>query len=107
MIVYQVSNVAAPAKKHVQIYGFRSNIEKFFRTSKQHLGLAHCQMCSKSAQENHIFNVFFAYALLQNETKKFGLKNPETAVRRFKLKNYPTLITYFNRSTQIFGDTHA
>jgi SRSO17 transposase len=107
IIVYQVSNFLTPAKKHVQIYGLRWNIEKFFRTSKQHLGLAHCQMRLKSAQENHIFNVFFAYALLQTETKNFGLKNPKTAVRRLKLKNYPTLTTYFSRSVQIFGDTHA
>ena len=77
------------AKKHVQIYGFRWNIEKFFRTDKQYLGLTHCQLRSKNAQENHIFNVFFAYALLQFETKKFGLKNPESAAKQLKRRKYP------------------
>jgi hypothetical protein len=58
IVVYQASNFKAFAKKHVQIYGFRSNIEKFFRTGKQYLGLTHCQLRSKNTQENHIFNVF-------------------------------------------------
>jgi SRSO17 transposase len=107
IVVYQASNFKAFAKKHVQTYGFRWNIEKFFRTGKQYLGLTHCQLRSKNAQENHIFNVFFAYALLQFETKKFGLKNPESAAKQLKRRKYPFLISYFMRSTRIFKGFYA
>ncbi len=53
IVVYQASNFKAFAKKHVQIYGFRWNIVKFFRTGKQYLGLTHSQLRSKNAQKNH------------------------------------------------------
>jgi len=106
-IVYQVSNYKASAHEHSQIYGFRWGIEKFFRTAKQHLGLNHCQARTQIAQENHIMNVFFAYALLQIERKKFSLKNVETALKWLKRKNYQSLSAYFKRSEQIFGGAYA
>lgn len=93
-IVYQVSNYKASAREHVQNYGYRWGIEMFFRTAKQHLGLNHCQVQNQSAQENHIRNVFFAYALLQIEKKKHRLKNTEDALRRLKRKKYENLLEY-------------
>ncbi len=105
--VYQVSNFKTSAREHAQIYGFRWGIEKFFRTAKQHLGLNHCQAQSRIAQENHIMNVFFSYALLQIEKKKFSLKNVEAALKRLKRKNYERAMIYFKRSDLIFGAIHA
>jgi SRSO17 transposase len=106
-IVYQVSNFKMSAREHAQIYGFRWGIEKFFRTAKQHLGLNHCQAQSRTSQENHIMNVFFSYALLQIERKKFSLKNVEAALKRLKRKNYENAMAYFKRSGQIFEDAYA
>jgi SRSO17 transposase len=63
----------------MRIYGYRWNIEKFFRTAKQSLGLTHCQSTKKKLQENHIMNVFCAYAILECERNKKKLANPEQA----------------------------
>ena len=60
-----------------------------------------------NTQKNHIFNVFFAYVLLQFETKKFGLKNPESAAKQLKRRKYQFLISYFMQSTQIFKRFYA
>jgi hypothetical protein len=36
------------------------------------------------------------------ETKKFGLKNPKSAVKQLKCRKYPFLISYSMRYTRIF-----
>ncbi len=87
IIIYQVSNFKAPARKHIRIYDYRWKIEMFFRTAKQSLGLTHCQSIKRSRQENHIFNVFFAYIIIQFERKKYKLKSPEMALRKIKQKS--------------------
>jgi hypothetical protein len=51
--------------------------------------------------------MFFAYTLLQFETKKFGLKNPESAAKQLKRRKYPFLISYFMRSTRILKRFYA
>jgi SRSO17 transposase len=101
-IVYQVSNVKLSAREHVRIYGYRWNIEVFFRTAKQSLGLTECQSRKLSSQKNHVYNVFFAYIILQFERKKKHLKNPECALRKIKRKSYNALISYLPSLDQIF-----
>ncbi|MBA3954502.1 transposase [Candidatus Dependentiae bacterium] len=66
IITYQASNYKSLARTHMSNYSYRWNIEKFFRTAKQSLGLAHCQSVKQKLQENHIMNVFGAFAILQN-----------------------------------------
>ena len=101
-VIYQISNFKASAREHVQFYGYRWNIEKFFRTAKQKLGLNDCQAHSRESQENHIFNVFFAYALLQRERKKNNLKNVESAIKQLNYTNFKELRSHFMRSIKNF-----
>jgi hypothetical protein len=86
-IVYQISNFKTAPSLHARIYGFRWNIEKFFRTSKQHLGLGECQSRKFVSQSNHIKHVFLAYAVLQLVRKERGLKNCEKALHHLKKRN--------------------
>jgi SRSO17 transposase len=109
-IVYQISNFKMHSRKHVCIYSYRWNIESFFRTAKQHLGLTHCQSRKKTMQKNHISNVFFAYAILQLERKNRKLKTPEAALRALKHKTHPYLtchLTSLDQILQAFRATHA
>jgi hypothetical protein len=101
-IVYQISNAKLSAQQHVRLYEYRWNIEIFFRTAKQSLGLMECQSRKLSLQKNHIFNVFFAYIVLQFERKIQKLKNPESALRNIRCKNYNQLIAYLPSLDQIF-----
>ena len=101
-IVYQVSNAKLSAREHIRLYHYRWNIEMFFRTAKQYLGLAQCQSRKLLRQKNHIFNVFFAYIILQFERRNKSLKNPEASLRRIKRKNYTDLISYLPSLDQIF-----
>lgn len=102
IIVYQVSNAKMSARDHIRIYGYRWKIEMFFRTAKQSLGLTHCQSRKRVRQEHHIYNVFFAYIMLQFERKKRRLKTPEDALRKLKLKGHLLLKYLFAASDQIF-----
>jgi len=101
-IVYQVSNAKLSAREHIRLYQYRWNIEMFFRTAKQFLGLTQCQSRKLLRQKNHMFNVFFSYIILQFERRKKSLKNPEAALRRFKQKNYTELISHLPSLDQIF-----
>ncbi len=103
IITYQVSNYKASARKHVRAYEFRWNIEKFFRTAKQKLGLNDCQSRKKKSQENHLLNVFFAYAFLQYERKKNKLKNVESVIKSIKGASFKNIKSQFTRSAEIFG----
>ncbi len=60
-VVYQVSNFKASSRQHVEYYGYRWNIKKFFRTAKQKLGLNDCQSRKFERQKGHILKVFIAY----------------------------------------------
>lgn len=109
-IVYQISNTKLSAREHVRIYGYRWNIEIFFRTAKQSLGLTECQSRKQLSQKNHVYNVFFAYIILQFERKKKRLKNPECALRNVKRKSYNVLTSYLFSLDQIFqtfGEVNA
>lgn len=101
-IVYQISNAKLSARQHIQLYEYRWNIEVFFRTAKQSLGLMECQSRKLLLQKNHILNVFFAYIILQFERKIQKLKNPESALRNIRCKNYDQLIAYLPSLDQIF-----
>lgn len=102
-IIYQISNYKASAREHTQVYGYRWNIEKFFRTAKQKLGLNDCQARRLELQENHILNVFFIYALLQIERKQARLKNVENAIKQLNLYDFDLIIARLTRSAQNFG----
>jgi Transposase DDE domain len=107
VITYQASNFKSRAKTHMLIYGYRWNIEKFFRTTKQSLGLAHCQSRKQNIQQNHIFNVFYAYAILQFERRKKKLSNAEKALKTLRYKKSAELIRYLSSVDQIFGTIYA
>ncbi len=83
-IVYQVSNMKKAAQEHVEIYRQRWVIEKFFRTIKQKLGLAHCAARSLNKQKLHIYAVFTAYTFLEIEKTKENKLNPESIVSSLK-----------------------
>lgn len=106
-IVYQVSNYKAEPRQHVRTYSYRWNIEKFFRTAKQKLGLKDCQSRNRQMQNNHIMDVFLAYTFLISECREKCLKKPEEALRRRKGKNSRLSIKQFIRPDQIFGVVYA
>ena len=93
--VYLVTNVKETPQKTIHTYKKRWNIEKFFRTAKQHLGLRDCQALSAAKQEAHIFAVFASYAWLQ--IKKFNrkAKNPERILHKIRNKKTGDLIVEF------------
>lgn len=109
-IVYQISNTKLPAREHVRRYTYRWHIEIFFRTGKQSLGLKECQSRKLLCQNNHLYNVFFAYFILQLEKRKRKLKNAECALRLIKKKKYKELIAYLYSLDEIihaFERAHA
>nr|MBA3752395.1 transposase [Candidatus Dependentiae bacterium] len=102
-----ISNVAMLPRNHVNTYNKRWAIEKFFRTGKQHLGLADCQSRKKTLQEKHIYNVFLAYMILQFERKKNKFKNPERALYHIKQQKNIPLAIHLKRANQIFRNNEA
>jgi hypothetical protein len=107
IIVYQISNVKMSARSHMLEYDCRWEIEKFFRTGKQHLGLTECQSRKKDLQEKHIYNVFLAYAILQFERKKNRFKNPEEALHAIKRKDNIPIDIHLKRVGQIFRNNEG
>ncbi len=91
IITYYVSNYKAPKKQHIFAYSIRWNIEKFFRTAKQKLGLKDCMVRNKDGQKKHIANVFFSYALLQVEKARLKLKNVEMLIKSIKSYTFEML----------------
>lgn len=102
VVVYQFANYKTTATKHVQCYKYRWNIEKFFRTAKQYLGMNDCMARKQQAQEYHIMNVFLAYAFAQYERFRLGLQNVESAIKSLKQSNFNTLHTKLSAKLQIF-----
>lgn len=101
-IVFQVSNYVASAKEHKKIYDLRWNIEKFFRTSKQYLGLNDCQSPKIEKQKKHIFSVFVAYIIALHERKKRKLKNVEEAIKFIRRQNCDRKSYIFDTFKEIF-----
>jgi Transposase DDE domain len=81
-IIYLIANFKAKTRIYAQIYDSRWNIEKFFRTSKQFLGLKSCLSTDSTVYLNHVKCVLFAYCLLQILMKKFKLDCIEDAIRK-------------------------
>jgi hypothetical protein len=106
-IIYQVSNYCATASAHVNAYKRRWHIEKFFRTTKQSLGLKDCQSRSLTRQTNHIDKVFIAYTILQMERRKYKLKTPEAALKQIKKMGFNSLNSYLSAPNQIFRTAKA
>ena len=86
-IVFQVATYKAIPRVHSEAYALRWPVEKMIRMSKQHIGLQECYSTSFDTQQNHVAAVFLAYALAQQEVKRLKLKNPEEAIKRFKVEN--------------------
>lgn len=96
IITYYVSNYKAPKKQHIFAYKMRWNIEKFFRTAKQKLGLKDCMVRNKEGQKKHIINVFSAYATLQIERVKKGFKNVENVIKSIKSYDFDQIQSRFS-----------
>jgi hypothetical protein len=106
-IVYQASTYEAKPSEHVANYIKRWKIEKFNRTSKQHLGLQDCFSTKLETQEKHVSSVLLAYSLVQLEMRNQKIKVPEDAIRWLRTKTFDALKKKFIALDQIFGDTHA
>lgn len=87
-IIYLIANFNTKARIYAKIYDSRWNIEKFFRTGKQYLGLKNSFSTDATIYLNHIKCVFFSYCLLQILMKKLRLDCIEDAIRKAQaLKN--------------------
>jgi hypothetical protein len=100
---YQISNYKASSRQHANAYRQRWKIEKFFRTSKQYLGLQDSTMRKFSDQSLHIQHVFLAYTILQLFMKlKRLFDNPEAAIKYIRSKNRQWLTNQLEALNQIF-----
>lgn len=101
-IVFQVATYKALPHEHAANYKKRWAIEKMIRTSKQHLGLQDCYSKSLQTQHNHVASVLLSYALVQLDMRKYRLKTPEQAIRRFKKKNATKFFKRLDRIDQSY-----
>jgi len=106
-IVYQVATYQALPKKHAQVYKERWGIEKFFRTTKQTLGLQECFSRKIKIQFNHVCAVMLAYSIMQLEARRGRFKNPESAARALEKKKDVFVINEMLRLDQIFDGAYA
>lgn len=101
---YQISNYKAKSRQHANAYKQRWKIEKFFRTSKQYLGLQDSTMRKFSDQSLHIQHVFLAYTIIQLFMKlNTHFPNPEAVIKYFRSKNQRWLIAQLSSLDQIFA----
>ena len=87
-VVFQISTSKATANKHVLRYRLRWDIEKFFRTCKQSLGLQKCQSTHLKIQFSHASAVFSAYNIIKVLELKYHFDNPEAVITSLKNKFY-------------------
>jgi hypothetical protein len=86
-IVFIISTNVRSSKEHVRIYSLRWNIEKFFRTSKQSLGLEACQAQKSHGIVTRILAVILIFTALE-ETKLFlKEKSVEAVLHVLRSKN--------------------
>lgn len=102
-IVYIISTYKARPIQHVSSYNKRWPIEKFFRTSKQSLGIEQCFSTKLNVQEQHVATVLLAYSLSQLKMKAGRFDITEDALRAIKQQSLGDAIKYFDRFDQIFG----
>jgi hypothetical protein len=87
-VVFIVSDAERKPKEHVQEYDDRWPAEKYFRSSKQHIGISQCQSTDSDKQEFHIFSVMVSYAILQcikYDKKKQSVEEVIHDIRRRKI----------------------
>ena len=99
--VYLVTSEKEPPKKTIKTYKKRWNIEKFFRTAKQHLGLRDCQALGAAKQEVHILTVFVAYAWLQIQKFNRKAKNPEQILHKIRKQKTGDLVVQLETFLEI------
>lgn len=90
------------SNSRVKLYGYRWNIEKFFRTAKQKLGLNDCQSRKFERQKGHIVNVFIAYIVAQYERVKQKLRNVKMAIKSIISRNLKNSNYAIQRFREIF-----
>jgi hypothetical protein len=78
---YLMSNKERPPKEYISLYWLRWPIEEFFRTGKQKLGFSQCQSTSIEKQKAHIFNVFYAYARLQEKSRQLDFDSVDALIK--------------------------
>jgi hypothetical protein len=96
-IVYITSTVVRKPKEHVEAYDGRWPVEKKIRTSKQSLGITHCQSTDIEKQRFHIFCVMIAYAILQlakADKRKKSVEEVLHVIRREK--RYAIVLKYID-----------
>ena len=96
-VVFVISNLEnLTPKQHILAYDLRWPVEKLFRTSKQHLGIQHCQSTSSKKQRAHIFATFVAFAELEIRKISKKKKSPEQVLKeirpQLKVKKNPLLL---------------
>ena len=72
------------AKECILFYSKGGAIEKFFRTSKQSLGIGQCQMLDQSKQMAHILATFLAYTFLSQQKIIKQKKCPEDIIHMIR-----------------------
>ena len=105
--VFQIATYKTKPNEHLKNYKKRWPVEKFFRTTKQYLGLQECFSRVFETQRDHVASVFLAYSLAQLDMKKYKLKTPEDAIRRAKTRNVTFTINKFVRFHKDFSSVHA
>lgn len=88
MIVYQIATYKAKPAVHVQNYKERWPIEKFFRTTKQLLGLQDCASRSFEKQNNHTAAVLLAYSIAQLERIDSKYSCVEDAIKALRSMSF-------------------
>lgn len=101
-VVFLVSNISDTAKNHIAIYFIRWEIEKFFRTAKQNLGIQDCAARSYSRQKAHVYSVFYSYAFLQNQKYLLKLPNVETIIKELSIIKSSCVLERISSFGQIF-----
>lgn len=105
-IVYIVSNYCDSPRVHIMRYKMRWPIEKFFRTSKQYLGLKDCQALSSEKQAVHVYLIMCAYAYLQVkacQTQKECVEDVIKPLRKLKSKQSLRRIMALNQFFEAFA----
>ena len=85
-IVFIISTSTRTSKEHVQVYALRWKIEKFFRSSKQSLGLESCQAQKIDGIVARILAVMLIFTALEEVKIAKKLKSVEAVLRVLRSK---------------------
>ena len=102
-IVFQISNMNISSEEHVDNYKRRWGIEKFFRISKQKLGLGDCQSRDIEKQRGHIYAVFYVFALIQIIKIDNNLDCSEDVIKQLRNAKPNTLTQSIQALNQLFA----